>query len=128
MKNLAWRQIAVAMVIGFLLGGGFTSWQARQHLPYWMQYSSAEKKERMLQRFSEQLKLTDTQRAEVKKILDSTHEQTEALRAEVRPKFQTIRSEMSRGIRALLTDEQRKRFEAIEAEWAAHKKRWGPAQ
>ena len=112
------------MVIGFLLGVGFNIWQAHQRLPYWMQYSSDEKKERILQRFSAELKLTDAQRTEVKKILDSANEQTEAFRAEVRPKFQAIRSEMSQSIRALLTDEQRKRFETMEAEWEAHKKRW----
>ena len=121
MKTLAWKQITMALVIGFLLGGGLSLWQ--DHRPPWMSYSSEEKKERMLQRFSSELKLTDPQRAEVKKILDSAQEQTETFRAEVRPKFQAIRNEMSRSIRTLLTDEQRKRFEAMETEWTARKMR-----
>lgn len=128
MKKLAWKQIAVAMVIGFLLGGGFHAWRASQQIPFWMGQHSSRDKERMLQHFSEKLTLTDTQRAQVEKILDSANQQTEILRTEVRPKFQAIRSEMSRSVRSLLTEDQRKRFEAMEADWDARKKRWNSKQ
>ncbi len=125
MKGLAWKQVAVALTIGFLLGGGFGLWQARRHRVSWMQYLPDQKKEKMLQRFVDELKLTDAQKAKVKNILGSTIDQTEALRAEMSPKFRAIRDEMEREIQALLTEDQRKRFEAMETHWEARKKRWG---
>ena len=104
-------------------------WQGRQQLPPWMMGAwHDQKKERMLNRFARELTLTDSQKVQVKKILDSTAAQMQGMRTEARPKFQTIRTEMSQGIRALLTQEQRKRFEATEAEWNAHKRRWDASQ
>lgn len=124
MSKLAWSQITAALVVGFLLGGAFGHWQARREIPDWMRHSQEERSERLLRHFSEELKLTGAQQAEVKKILDSASVQTRALRAETRPRFRAIRAEMSKGIRALLDAEQMKRFDAMEKEWDARKKNW----
>lgn len=124
MSKLAWSQITAGLVAGFLLGGAFGHWQARREIPDWMRHSQEEKSERLLRHFSEELELTDAQRAEVKTILDSASVQTRALRAETRPRFRAIRAEMSRGIRALLDEEQAKRFDALEREWDARKEHW----
>lgn len=127
MKTLAWKQMTVAVVIGFLLGGAFVKWQSCQQLPYWMRYSADQKKEKMLQRFVTELKLTDAQKTKVEKILGSTVDQMEALRAEMRPKFRAIRGEMQQEIRAILTPEQRKRFEAMESKSETRRAQWlGP--
>ena len=124
MKTLAWKQITVAVVIGFLLGSGFGMWQARHGHSRWMRNSPEQKKEWMLGRFIKELKLTDDQKVKVRKILGSSVDQMQALRAEMRPKFQAIRGEMNREIRTILTAEQLKRFEAMEAEWEARMGRW----
>ena len=78
----------------------------------------------MLQHFVTELKLTDTQKVRVEKILGSTIDQMEALRAEMHPKFQAILGEMKHEIQAILTENQRKRFEAMEAQWEVRKSRW----
>ena len=124
MMNPAWRQIAAGLAVGFLLGGVFGVWRAQQKAPEWIRYSREEKSDRLLRRFSEKLKLTDTQRVEVKKALDSASVQTRALRAETRPRFRAIRAEMSRAIRAFLDEGQAKRFDEMEKEWNARKERW----
>ena len=123
MSKPAWGQITAALVAGFLLGGAFGLWRAGQQVPEWMRYSHEQRNERMLRQFSEDLKLTPAQQAEVKRALDSASEQTRALRADTRPRYRAIRAEMSRAIRALLDEEQAKRFDAIEREWEARKKR-----
>lgn len=125
MKKLAWKQITAGIIIGFFLGGGFGAWQDRQQAARWMQFSSEQKKEQILGRFSRELKLTPDQQAQVKKILNSTYDQTQTLQAEIRPKFRAIRSEMRQEVRVLLTPEQAKRFDVMEAKWDA-RKRWMP--
>lgn len=124
MKTLAWKQITGAVVIGFLLGSGFGAWQARQTPSHWMRYSPEQKKEWMLGRFIKELKLTDDQKVKVRKILGSSVDQMQALRAEMNPKFKAIRGEMNLEIRAILTPEQLTRFEAMEAQWEARMGRW----
>ena len=125
MSKLAWAQITAGLVAGFLLGGAFGMWRARSEVPEWMRYSREERSERMLRQFSEELKLTPAQQVEVKRALDSASAQTRDLRADTRPKYRTIRAEMSRAIRALLDESQAQRFDAIEKEWEARKKHWG---
>ena len=124
MKTLAWKQITAALVIGFLLGGGFSMWQARQGFGHWMRYPKDQKKERLLKRFVTELRLTDSQKAQVENILGSTMDQMEALRAEMHPKFKALRGEMRHEIRAILTDQQQKRFETMETEWDARRGRF----
>ena len=124
MKTLAWKQITVAVVIGFLLGSGFGTWQARQAHPQWGQRSPEQKKEWMMGRFIKELKLTDEQKVKVRKILGSSVDQMQALRAEMHPKFQAIRGEMNLEIRTILTPEQLKRFDAMEAKWEVRRNKW----
>ena len=125
MSKPAWAQITAGLMAGFLLGGAFGVWRARSEVPDWMKYSREERNERMLRQFSEELRITPAQQAEVKRALDSASEQTRAWRADTRPKYRAIRAEMSRAIRALLDEEQTKRFDAIEKEWDARKEQWG---
>ncbi len=99
-------------------------WQARQTPSRWMRHSPEQKKEWMLGRFIKELKLTDDQKVKVRKILGSSVDQMQALRAEMHPKFKAIRGEMNREIRTVLTPEQLKRFEAMEARWEARMDRW----
>ncbi|MCM8794336.1 MAG: hypothetical protein NC819_00805 [Candidatus Omnitrophica bacterium] len=121
--KLAWKQITMALVVGFLLGGGFGLWMARQQVPSWARYTPEQKKEQMLQEFARELKLTDSQKEQIKRILDSSVDQMEFVRSEMRQKFQAVRSDMKAQIDPLLTGEQRELFKKIEAKWEARKKK-----
>lgn len=62
------------------------------------------------------LNLTEQQATEIRAILDQTHNDYRALRAEVRPRYDTVRQNARTRIRALLTPEQQKLFDAKAAE------------
>lgn len=62
------------------------------------------------------LNLTDQQATEIRAILDQTRNDYRALRAEVRPRYDAVRQNARTRIRALLTPEQQKLFDARAAE------------
>lgn len=62
------------------------------------------------------LNLSDQQATEIRSILDQTRNDYRALRAEVRPRYDVLRQNSRARIRALLTPEQQKLFDAKVAE------------
>jgi Spy/CpxP family protein refolding chaperone len=58
------------------------------------------------------LSLTEQQATEIRTILDQTRNDYRALRAEVRPRYDAVRQNARTRIRALLTPEQQKLFDA----------------
>ena len=72
--------------------------------------------EEVFERMRRDLQLNDSQSAEVRKILEQTRGDYRALRAEARPRFDSIRQSARTRIRALLTPEQQQRFDAKVAE------------
>jgi Spy/CpxP family protein refolding chaperone len=72
--------------------------------------------EKMFERMRGDLSLTDEQARQVKTILDETRDEYRTLRAECRPRYDAIRQKGRERIRALLTPDQRQRFDAKVAE------------
>jgi len=62
------------------------------------------------------LSLTEQQATEIRAILEQTRNDYRALRAEVRPRYDAVRQAARTRIRALLTPEQQKLFDAKNAE------------
>jgi len=72
--------------------------------------------DRMFERMRRDLELDERQAAEVRRILDETRGEYRSLRSEARPRFDAIRQSARTRIRALLSPEQQKRFDARVAE------------
>ncbi|GEM_PF-486138 len=77
------------------------------------------KREAMFEDLRRDLNLSDEQAAAVRKILDETLREYEALRQEVRPRYEEARLRMQARLRALLRSEQQQRFDTKMAEWDA---------
>lgn len=73
-------------------------------------------KEEGFERMKRDLNLNEQQATEIRAILDQTRNDYRALRAEVRPRYDTIRQSARTRIRALLNPEQQQRFDAKVAE------------
>jgi len=78
---------------------------------------------RQLQMLTKRLNLTSDQQTQVKAILDDNQKQMETLRndtstsrEEKRPKMMEIRKASDDKIRATLTDDQKTKFDAMQAE------------
>ncbi len=120
----AWKPLLVAFALGLLVGVAGAWWSA----PYYFhrRWESGKFQNQLLQRFSSKLKLTPDQRTQVAAILEAKRQHIEMLRAEVRPKFEDIRSTTSAEIHKLLTAEQQKQFDVMQAEWETRSKKWHP--
>ena len=121
--TLAWKPIAVAFVLGGCVGLAVARGCALRMLHH--HRGAAHVQQRMLNRFSSKLQLNPEQRSHVAAILETKRQKLEALRTEIRPRFEEIRTSTSAEIRQLLNPEQQKRFDAMEAEWTARMKRFG---
>jgi Spy/CpxP family protein refolding chaperone len=84
-------------------------------------------KEEIVRRLTRDLELTESQVGEIRKIFDESGAKFRALEQEVGPRFQAIRQERRDRIRAVLTPEQREKFdEIIRRREAKEKRRKGP--
>jgi Spy/CpxP family protein refolding chaperone len=72
--------------------------------------------EQMFEKMRRDLDLDERQSGEVRRILDETRNEYRSLRSEARPRFDAIRQSARTRIRALLSPEQQKRFDARVAE------------
>jgi Spy/CpxP family protein refolding chaperone len=73
-------------------------------------------KDEMFESMKRDLNLSEQQATEIRAILDQTRNDYRALRAEVRPRYDAARQNARTRIRALLTPEQQKLFDAKVAE------------
>ena len=79
--------------------------------------------QRMLEHLRERLELTETQAAELEKVLERNHETARRFWSESREGYEAIRQQFRRDIRALLTEEQREKFDAMVAEYEGERRR-----
>ena len=121
--KLAWKQMFIAFVSGVMVGVVGARWCASYRVHH--RWESGQFQTHMLQRFSSKLKLTPEQRTRVAAILDAKRQKIDALRAEIRPRFEEIRTSTAAEIRQLLTPEQQKKFDVMQAEWQAKQAKWG---
>ena len=71
----------------------------------------AQRAQRDVSKFHDYLGLNEEQRQQVNKILEETRNEFQKLRKETQPRSQAIQEESRVKIRALLTDEQRQKYD-----------------
>jgi hypothetical protein len=112
-----WLVVAGVFALGCVTGASFDS-------VYRLKASSDGRQETRGRRSTEEvfesmkrdLDLSNQQASAIRGILDQTRNDYRALRAEVRPRYDTIRQNARARIRGLLTPEQQQRFDAKVAE------------
>lgn len=77
--------------------------------------------EEVFERMKRDLDLNDQQSTQIRAILDQTRDDYRQLRAEVRPRYDAVRQNARTKIRALLTPEQQRKFDAKVAEHDARR-------
>jgi len=108
-----WSVLVGVFVLGTITGAALSGL-------YRSRASGSETREKaMHERFENmrrELSLTDEQTTAVRAIIDETRNEYRALRAELRPRFEEPRQKARTRIRALLTPDQQKKFDAMVAQ------------
>lgn len=98
--KLAWVQIIVSLLIGALLGYGVMVWQCKKCGPCFPK--AEDRKERILEKLSTKLTLTDEQKTKISLSIDKKHERMKELRNQTKVE-----------IKSVLTEEQAKKFDEL---------------
>src|SRR3972149_350592 len=116
--KLEWKQVVISLFIGFSLGAA-VGWWGSQYSEDWR---GKDRYSWMLERFSSRLDLTPQQKKDIAEILEAKRQSITALRAEIRPRFEKIRTSPRQEIRKRLTPEQQQKFDAMHEEWESRRK------
>lgn len=120
--KIVWKQVLISLLIGILAGAAIGFWATTKHL---CAYRGDKKYDRMLDYFSRKLDLNESQKDKVRSILQEKRKRIKKLRAEMRPKWKKLRESTKDEIRAVISPEQRAKFEQLQEEMKSHRKRWG---
>jgi Spy/CpxP family protein refolding chaperone len=110
------REIIVALLIGAAVGW-FAAVRFAPERPH-----PRMQKGQMLERFSRDLNLTPDQKTQIGRIFEARQAQFAALKSEMRPKSEEIRSASRAEIKKILTAEQQEAFDRLEAKSDALRK------
>lgn len=154
MKKLAWIQIILSLIIGFVIGTTFDNFnvlggkschgchkkdggkyghkhgckdgdcEGTHHKFGRMHGDFKDKKKHMLEKFASELDLTSDQKIKVAAVFESKHKKMLELRDELHPKFEALRKSTQNDIKELLTPEQQKKFDEIHSRWEAKHEKW----
>lgn len=117
----SWKPFVAGLAVGILLTSAFFALGVRR-LRRGMRAGAPFA--HMLKVLDRKLELTPEQSGRVEAILQDKRRKLEAMREEAKPRFDALREEGRAEIRALLTPEQREKFDALEERWK--KRRPGP--
>ena len=104
--------LVLVFLLGAVVGGLATQWASRRG---WASERSDHRRDPRgaLEWLNRELKLSPEQRSQVESILDETGQAYRAIRQRTRPEYEAVRHQGREKIRALLSEEQRGRFEAL---------------
>lgn len=116
MRLKIWLVIVGVFVLGCVTGASLDSLYRLRSGNAHQERRGHHGKEDLFESMRRDLDLNAQQETELRAILDETRNHYRALRTEVRPRYDALREQARTRIRALLTPEQRQRFDAKAAE------------
>jgi Spy/CpxP family protein refolding chaperone len=111
---------AVVLLIAVFVAGGAAGWGAREGAK--PDGRSRRGPEAMVERLTQELNLTAVQRDSIRGIFERHHPEVEALWAEIRPRFDSIKAHVRAEVAAQLTPDQQARYQRL-LEEAEHRRR-----
>jgi Spy/CpxP family protein refolding chaperone len=112
------KGLIITFLFGLLIGGVIGRFMTPWHM---MRNWSHEKREdRMLKHFSSKLALDPKQKDQVKEIFKAGRTEMDALTAEFRTKFSTLRTKTADDIRKILNPEQLDKFNKMHEKYEKH--------
>ena len=111
--------MSVVFLLGAIVGASLGTTIVSRKFASPQEMAKAPGKVQFVDRLNARLHLSPEQTAQLKVILEETHQQFAALHESVKPQFEAIRNRTRDHIREQLTDSQRPEFEAMVREYDA---------
>jgi hypothetical protein len=105
--------MSIVFLLGAIVGASLGTAIVSRKLAAPQETSGRPGKAKFVDRLNTRLHLSPEQNAQLKVILDETHQQFGTLHESVKPQFEAIRNRTRDRIREQLTDAQRPEFEAM---------------
>ena len=116
-----WLAVVGIFLLGCVTGAALDSAYRLQASDRRREMHGRHSSEEIFEKMRRDLNLSEQPATEVRAILEQTRNGYRALRAEVRPRYDALRQNSRARIRALLTPEQQRRFDAKVAELDARR-------
>lgn len=110
--NIKWNQVALAAAAGFLLGAVFSDLYRMHRMPGPPRHGMVGGPMEM---FSRELDLSAGQKEKMKAIFEKYQPEMDKVMEASRPKMDAVRQRLKAEINTVLTPEQRKKMEEMEA-------------
>ncbi len=110
------RNLALMFLLGAFVTGGVLGFTANRYMSRDSAYLSSN--ESLMRLMSQRLRLSGEQQHAVDSLLDERSRQYRDAMAPIRPQMDSIKQAWREQIRRLLSEEQRREFEALIAEFA----------
>ena len=124
--KLEWKQVIPALLIGCIVG--LLAGSGLHHaVAFWRIRHGGPSTERLLNKFTKELKLDAAQTEGVKAVLETYRGKAQSVHQELFSRFTDIRTSMRGDIEKLLSPEQQKRFQGMQSRWDSHHKNWEAA-
>lgn len=109
--NIKWNQVAIAAAAGFLLGAVFSDFYRMHRLPGPPHHGMGGP----MEMFSRELDLSSDQKEKMQTIFEKFQPEMEKVMEASRPRMDEVRKRLKTEIDTVLTPEQRKKLEELEA-------------
>ena len=118
-----WGVLMAVFALGCVTGVGLDGvYRAKTNASFRNERSRGDRNA-MFEKMRSDLNLTGDQSQEMHRILDETANEFRALHTELRPRYEELRLKTRGRMRALLTVEQQKKFDALTADIDARRKK-----
>ena len=113
--KINWNQIFISLIIGLALGTAFGQWRSRENFHHRWKKGPEAMRQHMVEKFSKELHLNSEQKKQVAAIFEAKHPQMVELQKEMKPKLDALRNSTQAEVRKILTPEQEKKLDALNA-------------
>jgi hypothetical protein len=122
-KFKAFLLVGVVFLLGTIVGGSVGTTIVSRKFAAPREVPDSQRLAMVFEKFRSRLKLNPEQSEKVRVILQETHQQFKDLNHSIRPQSDALRMGMRSRVRELLTDDQKKEFEAMTREYDERKAR-----
>ena len=120
--KIDWKPVLIAFAFGMFFGAAVADHLDSMGHKHWG--GPGKFREKMMNRFTSELKLDAQQQEKVGKIMEDTRLKIDTFRQQTQPQFESVKKEAQSEIRALLNPGQQVKFDQLSVKMEERRKQW----